>query len=315
GDEFRRFIYGGDYTTPQKAVWNLHKRRIEAALARGEKVPPEVLADYPDLAKQVVTPTPQPRGSYSSRIRWCNTKPDDQGKVLAWRPLRDLIYIGVGYQVAVEVCEAGFGGGQFQVTIGYPVEGGPRKGHLTSQQLQALRQQAKSFGRLAHEVLTKDTGLLVWDVTLPGPEDTDLALKVQLPGRERDERPSRKQEEAMQPAMFSQTFLDTVLHTALGTAVSIGVAKAMSASVIPPSAPSEPALYVIDEEAEAKKKAEREEAAKRKAASASVLSPSYVEGDQAQVDVGTLLQEIDEILKHPETMGIVDSTTLRIIRG
>ena len=101
---------------------------------------------------------------------------------------------------------------------------------------------------------------------------------------------------------FSQSFLETILHTALGTATSIGVAKALSASVVPGG------VQVDDEE---KRKKEEEE---KRNASASVLSPSFVEGDQAQVELGTLLQEIDAILKKPDTMGIVDATTLRVVR-
>ena len=103
---------------------------------------------------------------------------------------------------------------------------------------------------------------------------------------------------------LSQSFLDTILHTALGTATSIGVAKALSASVVPGG-------VQVDEDEKRKEEEER----KKKEAAASVLSPAFVEGDQQQIELGTLLHEIDAILKKPDTMGIVDSTTLRIVRA
>jgi hypothetical protein len=99
------------------------------------------------------------------------------------------------------------------------------------------------------------------------------------------------------PARLSQSFLDTILHTALGTATSIAVARALSASVVPGGVTPHP-----------------EPPKEEDTRSTGVLSPSHVEGDQAQVDLGTLLAEIDEILKHPDTMGIVDADTLRIVR-
>lgn len=46
----------------------------------------------------------------------------------------------------------------------------------------------------------------------------------------------------------------------------------------------------------------------------SVYNPSKVEGDQAQVDLGTLLSEIDTILKNPHSMGLVDPKTQRVLR-
>mgnify|MGYP001581383640 FL=1 len=45
-----------------------------------------------------------------------------------------------------------------------------------------------------------------------------------------------------------------------------------------------------------------------------VASPKFVEGDQAQVDLGTLLEEIDQILKNPDKMGVVDANKLVVIR-
>lgn len=112
---------------------------------------------------------------------------------------------------------------------------------------------------------------------------------------------------APQPAMFqsqarlSQSFMDLIARTALATAVSIGVAKALSSSVIPQAdkplpTPEATTPLTTTETAE-------------------VLSPAFVEGDQATVDLGTLLQEINEILKDERKMGIVDARTLQIVRA
>ena len=49
-------------------------------------------------------------------------------------------------------------------------------------------------------------------------------------------------------------------------------------------------------------------------ASSLVHNPKTVEGDQAEVDLGTLLSEIDAKLKDPSKMGEVDPETLQVVR-
>ena len=45
-----------------------------------------------------------------------------------------------------------------------------------------------------------------------------------------------------------------------------------------------------------------------------VYNPNVVEGDQATVDLGTLLEEIDAILRSPDKMGLVDPANLKILK-
>ena len=105
---------------------------------------------------------------------------------------------------------------------------------------------------------------------------------------------------------LSQSFLDTILHTAIGTGVAIGVSKALN----PPPAPP-PTLTIIKEE---EAKPQEPTLTVIKEAVPAVASPKFVEGDQAQVDLGTLLEEIDQILKNPDKMGVVDANKLVVIR-
>ena len=125
----------------------------------------------------------------------------------------------------------------------------------------------------------------------------------------------------MGQAHLSNSFLDFILKpmaaAAAGTVASIVVARALSAPVV--TSP-EAGLQVIDGGTKQRCKPEEEWderlklcKAKATSASAAVYSPEYVQGDQVKVDVGTLLQEIDFLLKHPERMGEVNPETQKVL--
>ncbi len=327
--------------------------------------------------RQTLSATPPPRyGPMQKVIKWCNIPNDKQEHVLEWKRLRDILFEGAIELGFAQVCEAGFGGDQYQITLGSEHLQPNQEGEAAYlKHFESLRNRLSGIGK---QVKTPDP-ILVFEVTLPNRDESALTLKPQLAKRESDERKLTPMPNAdLQPRMFqanngqteregwargkrlwqygrgsvrkgsqgyyaevldmvdgdvqareefgtlaeaqdwverkvhsraslSQTFLDTILHTALGTATSIGVAKALSASVVPGGVQTDPPQAPIKEETE-------EEKRKRESRTA-VFSPSYVEGDQAQVELGTLLQEIDAILKKPDDMGIVDGDSLRILRG
>lgn len=267
-------LFGPVDPPTKEMVWDQALRRVEE--------PQEA-----ERAVMVQEGTPWPtevKGRYAQRIRWGNVKKEAIERILNWRPLRNLLYQGIAYQVAVEVQEAGFGDDQYQVSIGYMAEGARRKGYLTTAQVKALRKTAQAMGDLSKEFVTRDPGVLVFQVTLPGPEAIDLVLKPQLPERERDEK--------LKPPLPSpQRELFQVLR-------------------------QEP-LTVLDTRPEAKCKAEGGQWADglcKKPGRPAPVSPAYVEGDQVTVDTGEMLAVLDPILLDSEKMGIVDVDTLRVVR-
>jgi len=74
------------------------------------------------------------------------------------------------------------------------------------------------------------------------------------------------------------------------------VARAMNGRL--PAAPSLPAGSAVTEPPKSPR----------------VYNPDVVQGDQAHVNVGTLLEEIDAILSQPQKLGLIDPATQRVIR-
>lgn len=98
---------------------------------------------------------------------------------------------------------------------------------------------------------------------------------------------------------FSQDWLRFLLYGAAGAAGATIAASVVNKLLTPTPATLSPqdTLKVVDD---------------RK--SPGVYSPKAVEGDQAQVDLGTLLSEIDTILKRPDTMGLIDPKSQRVLK-
>ena len=101
--------------------------------------------------------------------------------------------------------------------------------------------------------------------------------------------------------------LNGVAQATGATVAATMVSRALGGA--PMTSPEE-AVKVIDDRTEQRKKEDEEE----KARSSGVHSPETVEGDQATVNVGTLLEEIDEILKDPSKQGRVDPKTLKVVQ-
>jgi len=130
---------------------------------------------------------------------------------------------------------------------------------------------------------------------------------------------------AVPSANFSNAFLDMLLGTAgqavVATLASTIVARALGGGAVAISGSPQAVLKVIDDRASRCKDTETwdGEMCKPKdvgiTGGASVVSPAHVQGDQAQVDVGTLLEEINASLNNPSTMGEIDADTLRVVRG
>jgi len=99
---------------------------------------------------------------------------------------------------------------------------------------------------------------------------------------------------------MSQGFLDFVL-SGLGTATGATIGATVAAKVLGGAAVTSPeaAIRVIDKE--------------RDKDSKGVHSPAHVEGDQAQVDIGSLLQDLEAALA-PGRLGEVDGNTQRVVR-
>ena len=124
---------------------------------------------------------------------------------------------------------------------------------------------------------------------------------------------------------LSNAFLDMLLGTAgqavVATLASTMVARALGGGAVAITGSPQAVLKVVDDRASRCKDTETwdGEMCKPKGVGitggAGVVSPTHVQGDQAQVDVGTLLEEINVILNTPSKMGEIDADTLRVVRG
>ena len=108
-------------------------------------------------------------------------------------------------------------------------------------------------------------------------------------------------------ASLLEFLLNGAAQAAGATAAATLVSRVMGGTLAVTS--PEAMIRVVDDREERRK---REEA--RKGSSPSVHNPKTVEGDQATVDLGTLLAEIDLILKNPSKMGEVNPQTLQVVR-
>lgn len=125
------------------------------------------------------------------------------------------------------------------------------------------------------------------------------------------------------PPTLSNAFWNMVLGTAgqaaIATLASTLVARALGGIAVTGS--PQAGIKVIDDRASRCKDDEEWDGALCKpkkvgvTGSLGVVSPAHVQGDQAQVDVGTLLEEVDAIMRDPSKMGKVNVDTLKVIRG
>lgn len=103
-------------------------------------------------------------------------------------------------------------------------------------------------------------------------------------------------------AGMSASLLEYLLHSAAGagaaTAAATLVSRALGGGLAVTS--PEAVIRVIDD---------REKQSKPR-----VHNPKTVDGDQAEVDLGSLLMEINQILSTPGKMGVVDPQTLQVVR-
>lgn len=121
-------------------------------------------------------------------------------------------------------------------------------------------------------------------------------------------------------AVLSNTFVEFLLNAlAQGIGATVGAAVAAKGLGIGGTVVTSPEAgfrIVGDrpEEEEAKKAKAFRVVDDKPTATVGVYSPSVVEGDQATVDVGTLLEEIDVMLKDPSLLGLVDPKTQRVLK-
>lgn len=133
----------------------------------------------------------------AAKVNWGNVPEDGQLRIMAWRPLRDLIYTGLGQKLRVEVQVYGFGGDQYQLTIGAQSNG--RTHPVEAHQAALLRKAADYLGRAAREVRDFSGRTLVWEVTLPQEAGGPLTLTPQLPDPEK-----RRADPGQQPSLFQE---------------------------------------------------------------------------------------------------------------
>ena len=97
------------------------------------------------------------------------------------------------------------------------------------------------------------------------------------------------------PARLSQSYIDYLLYGA-ASAVGAAAGAALVNKLLTRTTSPEDTLKIVDDP------------------KPSVYNPKTIEGDQAQVDLGTLLSELDAILSKPETLGLVDPKTQKVVR-
>lgn len=134
---------------------------------------------------------------------------------------------------------------------------------------------------------------------------------------------STRQEQQVQ---LSSGFLDLLLGgaaTAAGATIAgYGVSKLLGA--VPMTSP-EAGYRIIDDRKSTSERfpdadkhrdpEEKDDDDKNKSKKlVGVLSPSKVEGDQAEIDTGKLLEEVKNIITTPSRLGEVDGDTLRVVR-
>ena len=133
-------------------------------------------------------------------VNWCNVSEAGKLRIRHWAPLRDLVYTASGMRLGVQVCESGFGGDQYQVTIGGPREGFLKATYPDGQQSQQLRRIAQRMGSAAREVRDFSGRTLTWEVTVPVEEKgRELVFKPQIPERERP-----RVDPKLQPSLFQK---------------------------------------------------------------------------------------------------------------
>ena len=193
-----------------------HKNIIKQALAEGKPVPPEVLADYPELLKprenmpeimpeknQIET-MPSGQSMFTGagqgrlmdslfsgwdylkgRLDVCNLDGADSDAVMNYPPLRDFIMAGIGAKSKVRVCHSGFVPGAFQVTIE----------DMTDKQKKDIALKIGNAIPGAKQIHTRDDSL-VYQVLIPASGPSEMKWESQEVNRE------RRKEAAEQAALF-----------------------------------------------------------------------------------------------------------------
>ena len=155
-----------------------------------------------------------------------------------------------------------------------------------------------SDGKTAIRWLTAKRSVAVWDnfedmMAIHGHPEHDSELKW-LDANE-------KSGQGRMSTSLLEFLINGAAQAAGATAAATLVSRVMGGGIAVTS--PEAVIRVIDDRKD-----------RKTTPASSVHNPKTVEGDQAEVDLGTLLAEIDVILKTPGKLGEVDPQTLRVVR-